>query len=146
MGVSDIVHLVEHDVTAASLFSVLPKQGTVDVVTMSYSMSMIPDQKAAVSNAARLLKPHGHLAVADLFLEGRHDALLPPIARFLRKAESYVHKAWFYMDNVHLLGKQQLQMGQPDLVPVFDVRFRGAMPYMPLFSPYHGVYIMQKQP
>lgn len=35
----------------------LPKDGTVDVVTFSYSLSMIPDWKKAIRNAFRMLKP-----------------------------------------------------------------------------------------
>jgi S-adenosylmethionine-diacylgycerolhomoserine-N-methlytransferase len=35
----------------------LPKDGTVDVVTFSYSLSMIPDWRAAIRNAFRMLKP-----------------------------------------------------------------------------------------
>lgn len=35
----------------------LPESGTVDVVTFSYALTMIPDWKAAIRNAHRLLKP-----------------------------------------------------------------------------------------
>ena len=35
----------------------LPASGTVDVVTFSYALTMIPDWKAALRNAFRLLKP-----------------------------------------------------------------------------------------
>jgi len=43
----------------------LPKAGTVDVVTFSYALSMIPDWKEAIRNAWRLLKPGGSIAVCD---------------------------------------------------------------------------------
>jgi len=43
----------------------LPAAGTVDVVTFSYALSMIPDWKLALKNAFRLLKPGGHIAVCD---------------------------------------------------------------------------------
>ena len=43
----------------------LPAAGTVDVVTFSYALSMIPDWKAAVRNAFRMLKKGGHIAVCD---------------------------------------------------------------------------------
>ena len=43
----------------------LPAAGTVDVVTFSYALSMIPDWKKAIENASRLLKPGGHIAVCD---------------------------------------------------------------------------------
>ena len=43
----------------------LPAAGTVDVVTFSYALSMIPDWKAAIRNAFRMLKKGGHIAVCD---------------------------------------------------------------------------------
>jgi len=43
----------------------LPPAGTVDVVTFSYALSMIPDWRKAIRNAYRLLKPGGHIAVCD---------------------------------------------------------------------------------
>jgi betaine lipid synthase len=56
MGLQDIVKVIEHDFTAESVFKVMPKAGTVDMVTMSYSFSMIPNQQAAMDNTIRLLK------------------------------------------------------------------------------------------
>lgn len=75
MGLQDIVTVVEYDFTSDNVFSVLPKAGTVDIITMSYSFSMIPDQKAAAFNATKLLKPKGYLALADFFLKGNYDGL-----------------------------------------------------------------------
>jgi S-adenosylmethionine-diacylgycerolhomoserine-N-methlytransferase len=43
----------------------LPPAGSVDVVTFSYALSMIPDWNKALQNAFRLLKPGGHIAVCD---------------------------------------------------------------------------------
>lgn len=43
----------------------LPESGTVDVVSFSYALSMIPDWKQAIRNAYRLLKPGGYIAVCD---------------------------------------------------------------------------------
>ena len=43
----------------------LPEAGTVDVVTFSYALTMIPDWQEAVRNAWRLLKPGGSIAVCD---------------------------------------------------------------------------------
>jgi hypothetical protein len=54
MGIQDIARVVEHDVTQQSMFAVLPAAGSVDVITMSYSFSMIPDQKAAIANATKV--------------------------------------------------------------------------------------------
>lgn len=146
MGIEDIAKVVEHDVTAESVFSVLPAAGTVDVITMSYSFSMIPDQAGVIRNEARLLKKGGYLAMADFFLEGNFDSCLSPLFRQMRAAESQFHKNWFAMDHVHLLGDKQLEMGaSADLEAVWDNRFRGAVPFLPFLQPYHGVYIMKKK-
>ena len=146
MGLQDMVTVVEHDFTASSVFSVMPAAGSVDLVTMSYSYSMIPDQKAAMDNSTKLLKAKsGMVAIADFFLKGNHDDCLPPLSRRCRALESAFHKNWFALDHVHLLGDRQLEMGGAALELVWDNRFRGSVPFLPFLQPYHGVYIMKKK-
>jgi SAM-dependent methyltransferase len=65
LGLQDIARVVEHDVTVDTVFAALPKVGTVDVITMSYSFSMIPNKKAAMTNAGKLLKKGGYVCIAD---------------------------------------------------------------------------------
>lgn len=144
MGLQDIAKVVEHDVTAQSMFSVLPAAGSVDAITMSYSFSMIPDQKAAMNNATKLLKKGGFVALADFFLKGNYDDCLSPLFRSIRSIESLLHKYWFAMDHVHLLSDEQLE-GFSELETVWDNRFRGAIPFLPFMQPYCGVYIMKKK-
>jgi len=144
MGLQDIVTIIESDFTADSVFKVMPKAGTVDMITMSYSYSMIPNQKAAAANAAKLLKKDGMLALADFFLKGNYDDCLPPIARRFRSAESLFHKHWFAMDHVFLLSDDQLDIGGEALTPVWDNRFRGSVPFLPFLKPFHGVYMLKK--
>jgi len=144
MGIEDIASVVEHDVTSDSVFHVLPSLGTVDFISMSYSFSMIPDQKAAIRNATKLLKTGGHVGIADFFLRGNYDDTLTPLFRTLRSAESTFHKGWFSMDHVHLLSDEQLDDFE-GLDVVWDNRFRGAIPFLPFLQPFHGVYIMKKK-
>ena len=143
MKLTDIVHVVEHDFTAESVFKELPTEGQVDVVTMSYSFSMIPNQEAAVKNSTRLLKANGHLCIADFFLQGVHDKDLPPLNRRIRAIESVFHKIWFSLDAVYLLENKNL-MHLDDLEMVCDYRFRGAVPFLPFLQPYHGICIAKK--
>jgi ubiquinone/menaquinone biosynthesis C-methylase UbiE len=145
MGLQDIVTVVEHDFTSESVFSVMPSAGTADLITMSYSYSMIPDQKAAMSNAIRLLKPKGLIAIADFFLSGNYDDCLPPLSKKFRMIESILHKAWFAMDNVHLLGDRELDLAGSAVEIVWDNRFRGAVPFLPFLQPYHGVCMFRKK-
>ena len=136
--------MIEHDCTLQSVLKVLPKAGTVDAVTMSYSFSMIPNQKAAMSNISSLLKPKkGFVAIADFFMRGNYDDFLPNVARRLRKLEATFHKTWFAMDHVHLLTDAQLEF--EDLEPIWDNRFRGGVPFLPFLQPYHGVKILRKK-
>lgn len=47
-----------------------PPEGSADVVTFSYSLTMIPDWFAAIDNAIRILKPGGRLGVVDFMSRG----------------------------------------------------------------------------
>ena len=145
MGLEDVVKVIEHDFTAASVFTSMPAKGSVDIITMSYSYSMIPDQRAAMANATQLLKPgEGLLAIADFFLKGNYDDCLPSLSRNMRAIERMFHKYWFAMDHIHLLGEEQLSLGGPALEVIWDNRFRGGVPFLPFLQPYHGVYILKK--
>jgi len=144
MGLSDIVTVVEHDFTADSVFEVMPEANSVDVITMSYSYSMIPNQAAALRNSAKLLKPEGDLLLADFFLFGNYDSCLPRMSRLWRHYEAIFHKNWFAMDHVHLLAEKQLQLADDSsLERVWDNRFRGAVPLLPMLQPYHGVVVFR---
>ena len=54
----------------------LPKAGTVDVVTFSYAVSMIPDWQKAIENAGRLLKKGGYLCVCDFTVDKSQTAMM----------------------------------------------------------------------
>mmetsp|Transcript_19627 Transcript_19627/g.42900 ORF Transcript_19627/g.42900 Transcript_19627/m.42900 type:complete len:271 (-) Transcript_19627:1349-2161(-) len=47
----------------------LPEPGTVDLLTISYALTMIPNWKDALANAKRLLKPGGHIAICDFTVD-----------------------------------------------------------------------------
>jgi len=145
MGLSDIVKCIEFDVTDEKLMKSLPiKEGSADIVTMSYSYSMIPKQKSCMKTCAKLLKKDGYLAIADFFKDGNYDDCLPRFSRLLRSIESKFHTWWFAMDHVHLLGDENLALADPSMEVVWDSRFRGGVPFVPFLVPYHGVYILQK--
>ena len=71
-GLSDIVELVLADFTdlSAAGKAALPPAGSADLVTFSYSLSMIPDKAAALRQAARLINDTGAVGVADFFQQG----------------------------------------------------------------------------
>ena len=69
----------------------------VDVVTFSYSLTMIPDWFAAIENAMRMLKPGGVIGVVDFYVARKHASA--PLRRhgwFTR----HFWPTWFASDNV----------------------------------------------
>ena len=68
-----------------------------------------------------------------------------PFFGFVRMVEAEFHKQWFALDHIHLLGDKQLVDRSDKLELVWDKRERGAVPFIPLLKPYHGVYIMRKK-
>jgi len=144
LGLEAIVKIVEADCTHPSFFSQFPSLlGSVDVVTMSYSLSMIPDNVAAIRHSLKLLKPAGKgiLGIADFLLYSKDDDCLSPFQSFLRQAERNFHRKWFAMDHVHLLPPSILQIIASHTVPLWDHRFRGTIPFLPGFRPIHGVLL-----
>lgn len=106
-----------------------------DVVTFSYSLTMIPDWFAAVDRAKALLKPGGMIGVVDFY-----------VARKFPAAERARHgwttrtfwPIWFAGDNVH---------PSPDHLPYLESSFetvwrfedRGKVPYLPFVrAPYYA--------
>ena len=67
------------EAVAADATTFRPADGPADVVTFSYSLTMIPDWFAAIDNALAMLRPGGTIGVTDFFVarkypaEGRHD-------------------------------------------------------------------------
>lgn len=119
---------VEADVTAY-----VPPEGQADLVTFSYSLTMIPDWFAAIDQARRILKPGGHIGAVDFFVCRKHGTA------------GYDHPwatrsfwpLWFATDNVFL---------SPDHAPYLHARFeplhfsthRAKLPYMPIVrAPYY---------
>jgi S-adenosylmethionine-diacylgycerolhomoserine-N-methlytransferase len=119
----------------------VPPEGTADLVTFSYSLSMIPDWFAALDHAAELLRPGGHIGVVDFYVARKY----PEDGRqrhgwFTRT----FWPVWFASDNVFL---------SPDHVPYLHRRFeavhftehRARMPYLfGLKAPYY-VFVGRKQ-
>jgi len=112
MKLEDIVQIIELDFTEAEALSKLSiPVHTVDIVTFSYSLSMISKPTIAIENASKLLKRNGEgiLAIADLFESSKHDKHLPALYQTLRRWESSLQKRWFAVDNVQLLSDAQLR-------------------------------------
>lgn len=83
-----------------------------DVITFSYSLTMIPDWFAALENARRLLKPGGCLGVVDFFVSRKYPN--PGFSRHGWMTRTF-WPAWLGLDNVH---------PNPDHVPFLHQHFR----------------------
>ena len=74
-----------------------PSEGLADVVTFSYSLTMIPNWFSAIENALAMLKPGGLISVIDFYVSRKH----PPEG--LRR-HGMITRAfwpnWFSIDNV----------------------------------------------
>jgi len=111
-----------------------PPESPVDVVTFSYSLTMIPDWFAAIQNALAMLKPGGQIGVADFYVSRKHAS--QPMRRHRFFTRNF-WRTWFDADNV---------FPSPDHIPYLHhffepVRFnesRSKVPYLPLLrTPYY---------
>jgi S-adenosylmethionine-diacylgycerolhomoserine-N-methlytransferase len=123
------VEAVEADATTYQ-----PPEAPVDVVTFSYSLTMIPDWFAAIENALTMLKPGGLIGVVDFYISRKYPR------DGLKRHSNFTRgfwPLWFAADNV---------FPSPDHVPFlhrhFDpVHFEEAIakvPYIPFVrTPYY---------
>jgi S-adenosylmethionine-diacylgycerolhomoserine-N-methlytransferase len=114
----------------------LPLEGSADVVTMSYSLTMIPDWFAALDQAYKMLKPGGTIGIVDFFVARKYPAEGLVKHRWSTRTGWPI---WFGNDNVFL---------NPDHIPYLQNRFetvklsqrRGTLPYMPFVRVPHYLF------
>lgn len=106
----------------------LPVVGSVDLVTITYSLVMIPDWNKAIQNAKRLLKPGtGMLAVCDFTLAPDQTTLA---RQFWKRTFEQDH---VFLDEAHL------ETLQKEFDVVDTAQGYGTLPYTPPFlqAPYY---------
>jgi S-adenosylmethionine-diacylgycerolhomoserine-N-methlytransferase len=87
------------DTALADVTTYEPEGGPVDVVTFSYSLTMIPDWFRALERAEQILKPGGMIGVVDFYISRKWPA--PGMQRHSRW-QRWLWPAWFGTDNVFL--------------------------------------------
>jgi S-adenosylmethionine-diacylgycerolhomoserine-N-methlytransferase len=111
-----------------------PAEGEADVVTFSYSLTMIPDWFAAVDNALRILKPGGRIGVVDFYVSRKYPA------DEHRKHGWFTRTfwpAWFGNDNVFLSADHLPYLHRKFQTEQFT-EHRAKVPYLPLIRvPYY---------
>ena len=132
----DNVETVEAD---ATLFR--PPLGEADVVTFSYSLTMIPNWFAAIENALAMLKPGGLIGVVDFYVSRKY-----PAERLKRHGwfSRTIWPPWFATDNV---------FPSPDHLPFLRHHFeqvhlleeRNRLPYVPLIKTPYYVFVGRKK-
>ncbi|KAH6900388.1 hypothetical protein B0T10DRAFT_26669 [Thelonectria olida] len=84
-----------------------PDYGGADLITMSYSLSMIPDYYSVIDSVISLLSPQGILGVVDFYVQNKVDfafrnytgGLVDRHVNFLSRA---FWRSWFDLDRVGL--------------------------------------------
>ncbi len=117
-----------------------PGEGQADVVTFSYSLTMIPDWFAAIENAYAMLRPGGLIGVVDFYVSRKYPQ--DGLTRHGWLTRSF-WPIWFNSDNV---------FPSPDHVPLLFRRFdpvhfdelRGKVPYLPLVRAPYYVFVGRK--
>src|SRR5262245_27841369 len=118
-----------------------PPGGPADVVTFSYSLTMIPDWFAAIENAMAMLKPGGTIGVVDFYVSRKYAG--EGLARHGWFTRTF-WPTWFALDNV---------FPSPDHVPFlhrhFDVlhfqEHRAPVPYIPLARMPYYLFVGRKR-
>ena len=133
----DNAEAVEADATKFT-----PPEGYADVVTFSYSLTMIPNWFAAMENAKRILKPGGTIGVVDFYVSRKHAAEEVKQHRWFTRN---FWPTWFSTDNVYP-DKDHL----PFLLHHFDkqdlLESRCKIPYIPFIRmPYYRFIGTKKQ-
>jgi S-adenosylmethionine-diacylgycerolhomoserine-N-methlytransferase len=130
------VETVEADATTFQ-----PPTGPVDVVTFSYSLTMIPDWFAAIENALAMLKPGGQIGVVDFYVSRKfpQDGL---------KRHGFTTRSfwptWFSMDNV-FPSADHVPFLHRHFDPLHFEEHRAKVPYLPLSRVPYYLFVGRKR-
>lgn len=94
------------------------QKGGVDVLTMSYSLSMIPDYYSVVDSLTSLLSPDGIIGVCDFYVQNQADLQgRNYIGGLMNRHCTWVSRTfwrtWFELDRVNLEGARRVRTRDP---------------------------------
>jgi S-adenosylmethionine-diacylgycerolhomoserine-N-methlytransferase len=122
------------DVVEADACAFRPAEGEADIVTFSYSLTMIPDWYRAVENALAILRQGGVLGVVDFYVSRKYPP--PGRARHTWLQRNF-WPVWFGNDNVWL-SQDHLPYLMTQLSPLSLVESCSRVPYFPFLRvPYY---------
>lgn len=117
----------------------MPEQ-PVDLVTFSYSLTMIPDWFAAIDQAYKMLKPGGLIGVVDFYVSRKY----PDTGRAKHSwLTSTFWPNWFRFDNV-FPSPDHLPYLSRHFTPVQVSEHRARIPYMPCSRVPYYIFIGRK--
>ncbi|MDJ0737963.1 MAG: class I SAM-dependent methyltransferase [Nostocaceae cyanobacterium] len=132
------VATVEADIT-----QFVPPEGVADIVTFSYSLTMIPDWFAAIDQAEEILKPGGTIGVVDFYVSGKYP---PPGWQRHSFFDRHFWPIWFATDNVFLCPNRLAYLHHKfDIVSLTERM--GSLPFIPgLRVPYYRFIGRKREP
>jgi len=142
-GWEELVEFVEEDAILYAKNRSEERDGKVDLVTFSYSLTMIPDWFSAAHNAWKLLKPGGIFAIVDFYVARKYPADdEKPQGWFTRT----FWKTFFAFDNVRLSDDhiQFLRTFHPDATTLYKKEAKGSVPYIPLLKAPYYILLLEK--
>ena len=105
----------------------------VDIVSFSYSLTMIPPFHDAIDNATTFLKDDGLLGVADFYVSGKYDFPMRQMSWFRR----FFWRCIFDTDGIDI-GPERRNYLDHHLHRLYEVNKQGSIPYVPyLRAPYY---------
>lgn len=119
-----------------------PPEGQADVVTFSYSLTMIPDWFAAIDNAYRMLREAGRIGVVDFYVSRKHAE-----AEFKKHGWLTRHfwPVWFATDNV-FPSSEHVPYLHRLFEPLHFEESRSKVPYMPFGRVPYYTFVGKKNP
>lgn len=131
----DNVAVVEADACAFR-----PMEGEADVVSFSYSLTMIPDWYRAVDNALSMLRRGGVVGVVDFYVARKYPE--PGCARHSWLQRNF-WPIWFGSDNVWL-SQDHLPYLMSHVTMTDLVESEGRVPYFPLLRVPYYIFLGRK--
>jgi S-adenosylmethionine-diacylgycerolhomoserine-N-methlytransferase len=113
----------------------------VDVVTFSYSLTMMPDWFAAIQNAVAMLRPGGWLGVVDFYVSRKYPSSGLTRHGWLTRS---LWPLWFANDNV-FPSADHLPFLQHQLVTERLEERRAKIPYLPWVRAPYYLFVGRKE-
>lgn len=91
------VHIIKADAAVLALDTT-----NLDIVTMSYSLSMIPPYFKVIDRVLEILRPEGLVSVVDFFTSNKDESSLGELNRQGNLVNRLFWRSWFEFDHVDL--------------------------------------------